>query len=302
MLRRSLLLVAAAAAALLVVLVLQAAAATAPKFPVTVHAANGDVQIAARPTRIVSLSPTATESLFAIGAGSQVVAVDDQSNYPARAPRTSLSGYTPNVEAIATYRPDLVVVSNDGGVVAALRKIGITVLLEPAADNFAQSYDEIRQLGTATGHPDRARKVVRSMQVTITTLVRSVPKTKRHLKVFHELGPDLYSATSKTFIGQVYKTFGFRNIADAADKTGGGYPQLSNEYVIASNPDLVVLSDTKCCAQSAKTVAARPGWRNIAAVRNGGVIPVNDDIASRWGPRIVDFVRIVATAARRIGS
>src|SRR5438046_5644799 len=83
------------------------------------------------------------------------------------------------------------------------------------------------------------------------------------------------------------------------ESCGNGYPQLSNEYVLAANPDLVVLSDTKCCAQTAKTVAARPGWSNVAAVRGHGVIGVSDDIASRWGPRIVDFVRIVAAAARR---
>ena len=298
MLRRPVVLLAALTAALLV-LAVPAGAAAAPAFPVTIHAANGDVQITTRPTRIVSLSPTHTETLFAIDAGSQVIAVHDQSNYPPRAPRTNLSGYHPNVEAIVSYRPDLVVVSDVGGLVASLRKVGITVLFEPAADNLAQAYDEMRQLGAATGHAARAKAVVSSMQVTMTKLIRSVPKRSRHLKVFHELGPDLYSATSKTFIGQVYRTFGFQNIADAADKSGNGYPQLSNEYVLAANPDLVVLSDTKCCAQTAKTVAARPGWSNVAAVRGHGVIGVSDDIASRWGPRIVDFVRIVAAAARR---
>jgi iron complex transport system substrate-binding protein len=264
-----------------------------------VHAANGPVQIAGRPTRVVSLSPTATEDLFAIGAGPQVVAVDDQSNYPPRAPRTSLSGFTPNAEAIAGYRPDLVVVSNDGGIVAALQKLGITVLLEPAAANLPQAYDEIRQLGAATGHTTEAAAVVGSMQRSITKLIRSVPRRSRHLKVFHELGPDYYSATSSTFIGAIYRIFGFVNIADAADSGHTGYPQLSGEYILAAKPDLVVLSDTRCCAQSAKTVAARPGWSTIPAVVHGRVVGVSDDIASRWGPRIVDFVRLVAAAARR---
>jgi iron complex transport system substrate-binding protein len=283
-----------------------AAAALAPSsalaasgFPVTVHAANGAVAVAARPTRIVSLSPTATEDLYAVGAGSQIVAVDDQSNYPARAPRTKLSGFTPNAEAIAGYHPDLVVVSNDSGIVAQLQKLGITVLLEPAAVNLPQAYDQIRQLGAATGHPAEATRVVISMQKTITKLIRSVPKRSRHLKVFHELGPDYYSATSSTFIGAIYRIFGFVNIADAADSAHTGYPQLSGEYILAAKPDLVVLSDTLCCGQSAKTVAARPGWSNVPAVVHGRVVGVSDDIASRWGPRIVDFVRLVAAAARR---
>jgi iron complex transport system substrate-binding protein len=276
-----------------------APAAHASGFPVTVGAANGQVQIRSRPVRVVSLSPTATENLFAIGAGPQVIAVDDQSNYPASAPHTKLSGYTPNVEAIAGYNPDLVVVSNDGGVVGALQKLGITVLLEPAAANLPQAYDEIRQLGVATGHSEQARTVVRSMETQITALIRSVPKRSRHLRVFHELSPDYYSATSATFIGQVYRIFGFRNIADAADPTHSGYPQLSAEYVLTANPQLVVLSDDKCCGTSAASVAARPGWKNVAAVRSHRVIAVDDDIASRWGPRIVDFVRVVAAAARR---
>jgi iron complex transport system substrate-binding protein len=270
-----------------------------PLFPVTVQAANGPVTITSRPTRIVSLSPTATEDLFAIGAGAQVLAVDDQSNYPSQAPRTKLSGYRPNAEAIAGYDPDLVVVSDDGGIVGSLQKLGITVLLEPAAANLGEAYGEIRQLGAATGHPVKAKAVVRTMQAGLTKVLRSVPNKSRHLRVFHELSPSLYSATSATFIGRVYKLFGFANIADAADPTKSGYPQLSAEYVISADPELVVLSDSKCCAQSAQTVAARPGWTNVTAVKRKRVIPVDDDIASRWGPRIVDFARVVANAARR---
>src|SRR6266496_3446069 len=123
MLRRSLVLVAALAAVFVVVQF--ATARGSADFPITIKAANGAVTIKARPTRIVSLSPTATETLFAVGAGPQVVAVDDQSDYPANAPRTKLSGYTPNAEAIAGYNPDLVVLSNDGGLVSSLQKVGL---------------------------------------------------------------------------------------------------------------------------------------------------------------------------------
>ena len=297
MLRRSLILVAALAA------VLAPFAAARPKaasFPVTIHAANGDVVIKSRPTRIVSLSPTGTEDLFAVGAGSQVIAVDNDSDYPKNVPHTTLSGYTPNIEAIAGYNPDLVVVSNDiDNVVASLQKIGITVLLEPAADNLAQAYDEIRQLGSATGHAPQATKVVSGMERTLTKLLRSVPKAQRHQTVYHELDPTYYSATSSTFIGRIYKLFGFKNIADAADTTHSGYPQLSAEYIVASSPDIIVLADSVCCSQNAASVAARPGWSGIAAVVHHRVIAVNDSVASRWGPRIVDFARAIAAVARR---
>ena len=298
MLRRSLVLLAALAVALVVAG--SGGAGRQAAFPITVHAANGDVVVASRPTRIISLSPTGTEDLFAVGAGSQVIAVDNDSDYPKNAPHSTLSGYTPNVEAIAGYTPDLVVVSNDiGGVVGSLEKLGITVLLEPAADNLAHAYDEIRQLGAATGHAAQAAKVVGGMEQTLTQLLRSVPRSNRRLTVYDELDPTYYSATSATFIGRVFKLFGFRNIADAADTTHSGYPQLSAEYIVSSNPDIVVLSDTVCCGQNAASVAARPGWGGISAVKHGRVVAVNDDIASRWGPRVVDFVRAIAAVARK---
>lgn len=255
---------------------------------------------AAAPHRIISLSPTATESLFAIGAGKQVVAVDDQSDYPKRAPRTSLSGYTPNVEAIAGYGPDLVVLSgNPNDVVSGLRKLGIRVLLQPAAKNFAEAYAEIRQLGVVTGHRKSANALAERMKTTIAKSVKSVPK--RRLSVYHELDPTYFSATSRTFIGRIYKLFGLRNIADAADSTASGYPQLSGEYIVSQNPGLIVLADTRCCGQSAVTVANRPGWGGIAAVRNHRVVGIDDSVASRWGPRVVNFVQAVAKALKRKG-
>lgn len=297
MLRRSLVLVAALAA---VLAPSSAARSHAAAFPVTIHAANGNVVIKTRPTRIVSLSPTGTEDLFAVGAGTQVIAVDNDSDYPKNAPRTALSGYTPNIEAIAGYNPDLVVISNDiGGDVASLQKLGITVLLEPAADNLAQAYDEIRQLGTATGRVQQSTKVVTGMERSMTKILRSVPKAQRHQTVYQELDPTYYSATSATFIGKIYKLFGFKNIADAADTTHSGYPQLSAEYIVSANPDIVVLADSVCCGQTAATVAARPGWSGISAVKHHRVIAVNDSVASRWGPRIVDFAREIAAAARK---
>jgi iron complex transport system substrate-binding protein len=252
------------------------------------------------PQRIVSLSPTVTEDLFAVGAGSQVVAVDQQSNYPTQAPRTSLSGYTPNVEAIANYHPDLVLISYDPhGFASQLRKLGIKVVYQPAAASLWQAYREIRRLGGLTGHAAQGLKVVRRMQLQLQAIVRSVPRSRRRLRVYHELDPTYYSATSKTFIGRIYRLFGFRNIADAADTTGSGYPQLSAEYIVQQNPQIVVLADTKCCGQTPATVAARPGWDTTAAVRHGRVVGVDDDVASRWGPRIVQFARAVARIARK---
>ena len=302
MLRRSLALVVASAIALVGLSSAGGATRPAPQFPVSVAAANGKVTVTRKPTRIVSLSPTSTEMLFAMGAGAQVIAVDDQSDYPKNAPRTKLSGFTPNVEAIAAYKPDLVVASFDPkGLVAALRKLRITVVLHPAAATLTDAYRQIDQLGKLTGNRQQASSVAARMQKRIREIVASA-KPRRSLSVYHELGPDFYSATSATFVGRVYKLFGVSNIADVADSTSSGYPQLSPEYIISRSPDLIVLADSVCCSQTPATVAARPGWNRIAAVRTGSIVRMDDSIASRWGPRIVNFVRAVATALRRLGS
>lgn len=278
-----------------------AARSAAADYPVTVTVSNGKVTVARKPVRIVSLSPTATESLFAIGAGAQVIAVDDQSDYPRQAPRTSLSGFTPNVEAIAATRPDLVVIAyNPKGFTDALEKLGITVLHMDAAKTLKGAYQQIRQLGKVTDHEAGAARVVRSMQSRIAAIVGRARPRSAGKTVFHELSPDLYSATSATFAGRVYGLFGLKNIADAADSFGSGYPQLAAEYVVSADPDVVVLADTVCCAQTAATVAARPGWSRMKAVRTGSIVRIDDSIASRWGPRIVDFVRAVGTALRRL--
>jgi iron complex transport system substrate-binding protein len=245
-----------------------------------------------RPSTIVSLSPTATEMLFAIGAGKQVEAVDDQSDYPTRAPRTDLSGLNPNVEAIASYRPDLVVLS-DNTVEDALKQLDIRVLVQPAAEKLNDSYAQIRALGKATGHQAQANRVIDRMKSRIDELKADVPDRSKKPAAYYELDDMYFSVTSKTFIGQVMSLAGLANIADKAEGASSGYPQLSAEYIISASPDYILLADTECCGQSAETVAARPGWSEITAVRDGHVVPLDDDIASRWGPRVVDLLRTI---------
>ena len=302
---RTLVLSASAVVATVLLAIAGAASATptaTTQFPVTITTPAGKVTVSKRPQRIVSLSPTATESLFAIGAGRQVIAVDDQSDFPRDAPRTSLSGFTPNVEAIAARRPDLVVLATDTkGLVAALRRLRITVVHHDAVGTLPGAYQQIRQLGLVTGHFQEATRLVRTMKARIGRIVARARPIARRLSVYHELTPDLYSATSRTFVGKVYTALGLRNVADAADSAGTGYPQLSAEYVVSANPDVIVLADSVCCGQTPATVAARPGWERISAVRSGSVVRVHDSIASRWGPRLVDFFRAMSAALARLG-
>jgi iron complex transport system substrate-binding protein len=250
------------------------------------------------PHRIVSLSPTATEDLFAIGAGKQVIAVDDQSDYPKTAPKTSLSGFTPNVEAVVAYHPDLVVISySPKDFAGALAQAHIRVLLQPFATSFKDAYAQMLQLGKITGHVKEATALVARMKKTISGLVRKAPR--KASSVYDELSPDYYSATGASVIGEIFRMFGLKNIADAAPSaSSSGAVQLSAEYIVAANPDLIVLADTRCCGQTKAKVAARPGWSTTNAVRHGAIVVIDDSIASRWGPRLVNFVNAVSSALR----
>ena len=268
-----------------------------PAFPVTVLGTNGDVEIAARPERIVSLSPSATEDLFAIGAGDQVIAVDDQSDHPAGVPTTELSGFEPNVEAIAGYQPDLVVFATEpGDLGSALEGLGITALQLDAPADLDGAFAQIEVLGQATGHADEATALVTELRERVEEVMATTAGAEG-LTFYYELDDTYYSVTSRTFIGQLFAMLGLQNIADEAQGAGGGYPQLSAEFIVESDPDLVFLADTECCDQTAETVAARPGWDDLTAVTTGGVVELDDDVASRWGPRVVDLLQQFGAAA-----
>jgi iron complex transport system substrate-binding protein len=272
--------------------------APAATYPVTV----GNLTLDKRPEKIVSLSPSATEMLFAIGAGSQVTAADDNSNYPPEAPKSELSGFQPNAEAIAAKSPDLVVISNDTNkVVDQLATLKIPVYLAASAVTLDDTYKQLTDLGALSGHPTEAADTVQRMKDDIAKLVKDVPQRATKLTYYYELDPTLYSVTSKTFIGALFSLAGLENVADASDPDGkkGGYPQLSAEALVKSDPDLIFLADTKCCQQSLETVRARTGWANITAVKNGNVIALDDDIASRWGPRVVDLVKAITDAVAK---
>jgi len=266
---------------------------SAGAFPLTLSAAGGKVTISHRPARIVSLSASATQDLYAVGAGSQVVAVDAYSTYPPEAPRTSLSGFQPNVESIAGYRPDLVVTADDTGDLSGqLHKLSVPVLIEPPAADLDGVRSEMIEIGRATGHAAEAAAAVSRLDQQVRSILDTVPRTGRRLAVYHELDQTYYSATTHSFVGQVYKLLGLRDIADAAPGSNP-YPQLSSEFIISANPDLIVLADTDCCQQSLATVRARPGWSSIAAVRTGAVVAVHDEIASEWGPRVTLFMQAI---------
>lgn len=262
-------------------------------FPVTV----GELTLDVRPERIVSLSPTATEMLFAVGAADQVIAVDNYSNFPAEAAALEqVDSFEPNVEAIAGLEPDLVIATYDpGNLVEQLNALDIPVFFAGAVANLDGAYEQLEQIGALTGNLAAAQELAAQMRADIDGIVASVDPAAAELSYYYELDPTLYSVTSNTFVGGVMSLFGLTNIADGVQE-GNDYPQLSAEVIVEKNPDIIMLADTLCCEQTAATVAARDGWADLAAVKNGNVVELNDDIASRWGPRLVDLVRTVADA------
>lgn len=264
------------------------------EFPVTVADARGDVTIEEKPTRIISLSPSLTEILFEVGAGDQVVAVDEYSNYPPEAPTTDLSGFTPNVEAIADYEPDLVVLSGDSSdITEQLEKLHIPVLLLPAAEKLEDTFAQMELLGEATGNADEGIDAAEELRERMDAIVAEVVDDgAAGLSYYHEIDAQLYSVTSDTFIGQIYDLFGLVNIADEAEDPAGGYPQLSAEFIVEQDPDLIFVS----YPGGVDDVLGRPAFATVTAVQQKNVVEVDADISSRWGPRVADFVEEVAEA------
>lgn len=261
---------------------------------------------------VVSLSPTATETLFAIGAGSQVQAVDSDSNYPTHGlPTKRINALNPSVEAVlgickspsgASAKPSLVIISYDANSIKEkLSALGVKVVAQYAPTSLTGALQQIRQLGSLTGHLVAADTLASSMARSIAADIKSVPAhPAKKLTVYYELDPTYYSLTSRTFVGSLMKALGVVNIADAKSTSAdAGYPQLSAEYVVSASPKLIFLADTLCCKVTPAKVAQRPGFAKVSAVLNGHVVNLSDDVASRWGPRLVRLMNQITAAVKK---
>jgi iron complex transport system substrate-binding protein len=263
-------------------------------FPVTV----GDLTLTEQPTRIVSLSPTVTEMLFAIDAGGQVVAVDEFSTYPPEAPTTELSGFDLNPEAVASYDPDLVIISSFAdSIVPQLGELGIPVYVAP--DNptsMDDVYRQITELGLLTGRVDEAADLVTRMSEDIAKITADAPARTEPLTYYIEIDDTYWTYTSGSIVGSLFELIGLRNIAEDQSSVT---TQLSAEAIIDANPDLILLTNADF-GVTAEVVAERDGWSGIQAVQTGQIIEVDPDIASRWGPRLVDLLATVADAVAQV--
>jgi len=268
---------------------------TAAVGPVEIVSEAGPVELAAPAQRIAVLSATHVEMLFAMGAGTQVIASDLFSDYPpAAGDLPQLDSFNLSVESVIELDPDLVVLTFDpGDAVAAFEAVGIPTLLFSPAPTLDAAYGQILTLGTATGHRDEAEALVVQIRADLGDVVAAVGGRAKGLTYYHETDPfGFYTPNSSSFIGQLYSMLGMENIADAApDEFGSGYPQLSPEFIIESDPDVVFLG---AFGETAATLADRDAWSTMSAVGGGRVFVVDAAESSRWGPRVVDFFEDVA--------
>jgi iron complex transport system substrate-binding protein len=275
------------------------AASSDANFPVTIDSGGTETTIEAEPQRIVSLSPSATETLYGIGAGDRVVAVDEYSTWPEEAPKTDLSGYEPNIEAIIAHEPDLVIASGDTNeLVAGLAKVNVPVLISDAPVDLEAAYERMTNIGIATGQIDETAAEIKRIRAAVDEAIAAAPD--QPLRVYHELDSTFYSASSHSFIGSVYEALGATNIADAADKDKIGYPQLTEEAIIKADPQLIVISDG--LDYDADDVAGRPGWDAISAVRDDNIVALDEDVISRWGSRLPELVEALSGALQEAES
>jgi len=270
----------------------EAVAAPSPAlFPVTVTDSNGkQLVFDSPPESIVALAPSFVEVLFAIAAGDAVVAVDENTDFPPEAAaRTKLSGFEPSVEGIAALEPDLVIIFFDpGGLEEALEGLGIPVLFLASPQSVEGVFDQIELLGRATGHLEEAEALIADMRESIDAIAEKLADVQEGPRVFHEVGPELFTASDEDFVGDLYTILKAQNIAAGA----GPFPQLTAEAVIAADPEVIILADVP--AVTPEEVKARPGWDSVSAVQNDRVFAVDPDIVSRNGPRLVDGLEELA--------
>ena len=278
----------------------EASATTSAGFPLSVTDGLGwEVTIAAVPGRIVSLAPSNTEILFAVGAGAEVVGVTKYCNYPAEAQsREQIGGFsakTISIEKIVALKPDLVVAGDESHqpVIDALVELGIPVVALKAG-TFEDVYRNIELVGQVTGHDEQAREVVKDMRQRVDAVVANVagiPQAERPRVFWEVFDEPLMTAGPSTFIGQMIDLAGGVNVfADLAEE----YPEISVEEVVRRNPAVIMGPNSHGDKLTPELIAQRPGWAGIAAAQAGRIVLIDGDIASRPGPRLPEALESIA--------
>ena len=252
--------------------------------------------------RIVSLAPSITEDLFAVGAGNQVVGRDAYSDYPREAKAATDIGPTNealNTELIVSLKPDLIIAAgiNTAEQVKALEALGLTVYYMSNPLTLEEMYVNLETIAQLTGHEADAATLIDSLKVRVAAIDQKIAPLSSRISVFYEIdGTDPakpYTAGKGTFITTLIERAGGSSIAANID----GYPQLSLEQVVAADPAFIILGDS-AFGVTPESIAARPGWQNLSAVKSGQVVPFDDNLLSRPGPRLVDGLEALAKLLR----
>jgi iron complex transport system substrate-binding protein len=257
------------------------------------------VSLAAPAQRIVSLAPSATEILYAVGAGSQMVGRDSFSNYPEKALNLadvggSMGDYS--YEAITALNPDLVIAAeiNTADQVKALEDLGLNVYYIANPVDFAGLFQVIQTVGQLTGHEANAKELTDSLSVRVETVKNTIAKATTTPVVFYELDGSEpskpWTSGPGTFLDQLVTLSGGKNVGAALN---GSWAQISLEEIIIQNPDLILLGDA-AYGMTPDQVAARTGWANIKAVKENKIFTFDDNLVSRPGPRLVEGLETLA--------
>lgn len=262
-------------------------------FPVTVQRSDGrEITIQEPPERIASLSPGATEILFAIGAGESVAASDNFSDYPPEAEQTTkLDAFEPNLEAIVAVEADLIIdAHNQDNVVEALDDLGEAVLYLVVPEGVDGVLEQIRLFGRVTDHQQEAENLGQSLEARIDAIEAELADVEQGPRVFHELDNTLFTAAPGSFVGDLYNLLKAENVAAGSDNP---YPQLTQEVIIERDPEVIILADEEF-GETPEAVKSRPGWDVISAVKNDRIHGIDPDTVSRPGPRVVDALEELA--------
>lgn len=261
-----------------------------------IDAAGRTVALSAPARRVVSLTPAATEILFAVGGADAVVGVTEFCNYPAAASSKAkvggFSGKTVSIETIVSLKPDLVVVSlgMHQKVASLLDGVGVAYFMtEPR--NIREAREDIVKIGTLVGRRKEAEAVAADMVSRVDAVARAVRGLPAPV-VFWELWDDpLMSAGGGTFVGEAIELAGGKNaFSDAAEQ----WPMVSVEQLIVRKPEWILSGDDHGDRLSLEAVSKRPGWSVLPAVRAGRIATVEADCVNRGGPRLADAVEQIA--------
>ncbi len=282
----------------------QAAPTTAPA-PATLTFTDGlgrEIILNGPAQHIISLAPSNTEILFAIGASDQVVGRDEYSNYPEATKNVTNIGPTfdeLNTEMIVSLKPDLVLAAqiNAPEQVKALEDLGITIYYLNNPHTLEEMYSNLEIVAQLTGHESEAAMLIESLKQRVAAVDEKIAPISSRPSVFYELDSTdpskPFTAGKDTFITLLIERAGGYNIAADLE----GYPQMSLEQIVAANPDFIILGDSMW-GVTPEMVASRPGWENLSAVQNKQVLPFDDDLVSRPGPRLVDGLEELAKLLR----